>query len=270
MATIQDQSSRWSRIMGTVGFKKTYNFILWFIVSGALLGFLLARSPYLDFNVFCHSGPGSELGASPGECYYYVNFDRYYIGIRMHLISITTASFLAILQFVPIIRYKALLFHRISGYLVFLGILFAHIGSLMIANIAFGGGVAVTTWIGILALCTTIFVVLAWINIKRLQIDQHRAWMLRAWFYVSETLRSAVAQFALSMLYHENTSLTFDLSVICHRHATYSAGHDGRSPDWTWLLLRDALRQDRVHLPQLRTTECSCPVSWMCRLFRRY
>ena len=35
-----------------------------------------------------------------------------------------------------------------------------------------------------MVISTTIAYVLAWINIKRLQIDQHRAWMMRAWSYV--------------------------------------------------------------------------------------
>ncbi|KAL8987239.1 MAG: hypothetical protein Q9169_008718 [Polycauliona sp. 2 TL-2023] len=37
--------------------------------------------------------------------------------------------------------------------------------------------------VGVLAIMTTGGATLAYINIKRLQIDQHRAWMLRTWFY---------------------------------------------------------------------------------------
>jgi len=55
----------------------------------------------------------------------------------------------------------------------------------MIAPASFGGGLAVRGWVGLLAIMAVTSLALAIYNIKRLQIDQHRAWMLRAWFYVS-------------------------------------------------------------------------------------
>lgn len=59
-----------------------------FIFAGALFGFTLARLMYLNISgVFCGSGAGSNH-AAPGECYYYQNFDRYKIGIRLHLYTI--------------------------------------------------------------------------------------------------------------------------------------------------------------------------------------
>lgn len=175
------------RLAASIGFSKTYSFVLWFIFSGALLGFVLARSAYLNFyGVFCSGGgsAASQLHAAPGECYYYLNFDRYYVGIRIHLFAIILASFLVLFQFVPAIRHKFRLFHRINGYLVVLLVLVSHAGAIMIAKVAFGGTLATQMWVGTLAIVTTLALVLAWVNIKRLQIDQHRAWMLRAWFYV--------------------------------------------------------------------------------------
>lgn len=61
----------------------------------------------------------------------------------------------------------------------------ANVGALMIARHAFGGDMAVQIAVGLLATGTFISTALAYYNIKRLQIDQHRAWMLRTWFYVS-------------------------------------------------------------------------------------
>lgn len=82
------------------------------------------------------------------------------------------------------IRYKALLAHRINGYIIILLIIPSHAGALMIARYAFGGDLATQTGVGMLAIMTTGSIFLAYYNIKRLQIDQHRAWMLRTWFYV--------------------------------------------------------------------------------------
>lgn len=45
----------------------------------------------------------------------------------------------------------------------------------MIARKAFGGSLETQAGIGTLVILTTISVVMAYVNIKRLQIDQHRA-----------------------------------------------------------------------------------------------
>lgn len=87
-------------------------------------------------------------------------------------------------QFIPVVRHKWILVHRLNGYLVLLLFLLSTVGALMIARHAFGGGLDTQAAVGTLSIgCLTSFV-LAWVNIKRLQIEQHRAWMLRGWFYV--------------------------------------------------------------------------------------
>lgn len=156
---------------------------------------------YLNFSgTFCGPTNGSNH-AAPGECYHYDNFDRYKIGIRLHLYTIlrksarlsklshnadlcTAASLLVLLQFTPAIRQTWRLLHRINGYVIILLAVIANVGALMIAREAFGGTLATQSWIGALAILTTVGLSLAIYNIKRLQIDQHRAWMLRTWFYV--------------------------------------------------------------------------------------
>lgn len=78
-----------------------------------------------------------------------------------------------------------MIFHCVTGYIVILLALVANAGALMIARKAFGGIVATQALVGTLFILTTGSLVMAYYNIKRLQIDQHRAWMLRTWFYVS-------------------------------------------------------------------------------------
>lgn len=159
-----------------LGFKKGYNFTLFFIFAGAFLGFLLARAQYLSINnIFKNS-------AAPGEWYYYREH-FYKIGITLHLATVIPGGILAIFQFVPIIRHKALIFHRINGYIVILLLIALNVGALMIARHAFGGTLATQALVGTLAIATLVSALLAYINIKRLQIDQHRAWMLRCWVY---------------------------------------------------------------------------------------
>ncbi|KAE9980093.1 hypothetical protein EG328_000458 [Venturia inaequalis] len=173
------------RIYNPIGFSRFYNFILWIIFAGALFGFLLARAAYMNFNgVFC--GGDLKYGAAPGECLSYKG--HYKFGIIMHLVTIFPAGFLVLFQFIPAIRHHIILFHRINGYAIVLLVLFSNAGALMAARVAFGGTLSTQMWVGFVAIITTLSLVLAWINIKRLQIDQHRIWMLRAWFYLASVI----------------------------------------------------------------------------------
>lgn len=190
------------KVYNPIGFSKGYNFILCtsllsrpyrntnrfpvFIFAGALFGFSLARMEYLSFHgVFCPTvSKAGGSGAAPGECYYYTR-DFYKVGMILHLATIIPAAFLAVFQFVPVIRHKLIIFHRINGYLLLVLVAGSTTGALMIARHAFGGTLATQMWIGALAIMSTLALVMAYINIKLLQIDQHRNWMLRAWFWVS-------------------------------------------------------------------------------------
>lgn len=134
---------------------------------------------------FCPTGESkSGNGAAPGECYYYLNFSRYKIGILLHLAGVLPASLLAVVQFTPFIRHRWIIIHRISGYIAIILYTVGLVGALMIARHAFGGGLDVQVWAGLVGIGVLVCFVLSWINIKRLQIEQHRAWMLRGWFYV--------------------------------------------------------------------------------------
>jgi hypothetical protein len=181
------------KIYNPLGFSKGYNFALWFIFGGALFAFSLARLMYLNFSKnFCPSKPlAGGNGAAPGECYYYLNFDRYKIGIILHLAGILPAGILAVLQFTPFIRYRWIMVHRVTGYLALLLYIVSLVGALMIARHAFGGGIDIQAWVGFVGIGVLVCFIISYYNIKRLQIEQHRAWMLRGWFYVSTTLVSS-------------------------------------------------------------------------------
>jgi uncharacterized membrane protein len=95
------------------------------------------------------------------------------------------AALLACLQFIPVVRHKAIIVHRVNGYLVLLLSVLGTASAYMIMRHSFGGGLDIQAGLGLLGIMFLVSLVLAVVNIKRLQIEQHRAWMLRAWFYVS-------------------------------------------------------------------------------------
>ena len=97
-------------------------------------------------------------------------------------------TLIAVPQFVPIIRYKALILHRINEYMVVVLLLLSNVGSLMITRHSFGGGFETQVLVGVLAIITTVGTLSAYYNIMRLQIDQHRAWMIRTWSYAASII----------------------------------------------------------------------------------
>lgn len=198
----------------TIGFQKRYNFILFVIFGGAMLGFTLAKFQYLNYDkIYCNRERTGLSTASPGECYWY---DRgfYRIGMLMHLGGTLPAGFLTVFQFIPVIRYTSMVFHRINGYLVLVLFLISNAGMFMFVRHSFGGELETQVASGTLAIMSIGAMSLAYYNVKMLQIDQHRAWMLRGWFYVSGQLPEA--------------PLADDGPGWLHHYGAHHSDHNGR------------------------------------------
>jgi uncharacterized membrane protein len=133
-------------------------------------------------------------------------------GMKLHLYCILPAGILVCFQFVPAIRHNIILLHRVNGYFVITLSLISSAGVLIVARQAFGGDFSTQTYVGLLVILTTLGYLMAWINIKLLQIDQHRAWMMRTWTWVGLT----------SLARNWNHS---DLSIVCNDY------HNPHNPD---------------------------------------
>lgn len=141
---------------------------------------------FLNFSIYCpesNEANGTST-AAPGECYWYKSFQRYKVGILLHLVGVLSAGLLAVFQFTPFIRHKWIMIHRVTGYASLLLYIVGTAGAFMIARHAFGGGLDVQLWVYFIGFSTLVCFAISYINIKKLQIEQHRAWMLRGWFYV--------------------------------------------------------------------------------------
>ncbi|KAF1844308.1 uncharacterized protein K460DRAFT_162021 [Cucurbitaria berberidis CBS 394.84] len=233
------------KIYNPLGFSKAYNFVLWFIFAGALTGFVLARFMYLNFSTnFCPKGGPSESGnsAAPGECYYYLNFTRYKVGIILHLAGVLPACLLAVMQFTPFIRHRWIIVHRITGYFAVLLYTISLVGALMIARHAFGGGMDVQVWIGFVGIGVLVCFIISYINIKRLQIEQHRAWMLRGWFYAGAIITNRIILILATIIIKNQGYYTVwpcakieatlpSPHLLLNRYPTCAAYANGTSPD---------------------------------------
>ena len=171
------------------------------------------------------------------------------MGIILHLATILPAAFLASLQFMPFIRHRWIMVHRICGYFAIMLALISQASVLMIANHSFGGDPSARFFVGTAVIATTTALALAYYNIKKLQIDQHRAWMLRAWAWFASiiTLRiimviagkiqavwggDSITYIAmpcaeLAFMYGTNTTKFFDKYPVCMSNSTASYTYNG-------------------------------------------
>lgn len=179
------------RITKTLGFFRSYNFPLWLILGGAMLGFGAARVQYLDINGIFRRAKTINADWEHWQS------GHQYIGIILHLVGVIPICFLLPWQFLPIIRHSAMWLHRINGYANIILLLIGNAGAAMIMRHAVGGTVDSQTLLGFLFIYTTVSIIMAYISIKRLQIDQHRAWMLRAWIAAGAIISQRLIMLAM-------------------------------------------------------------------------
>lgn len=186
-------AERYYKLHKFFGFTKGYNFPLWIIFAGGMLGFSLAKLQDLDYDGhFKH-----EFALVPGYWYYF-SHGHFRYGMLIHLCCILPAGILVVFQFVPVIRHKFILFHRINGYIVTLLGLVSNLSAFVVIRHDQGGGqrIAAQSAEYLMGIITTVGLVLAVYNVRRKQIDQHRAWMLRTWFWMGVTITARLINLA--------------------------------------------------------------------------
>ncbi|KAL8721906.1 MAG: hypothetical protein Q9225_001502 [Loekoesia sp. 1 TL-2023] len=163
--------------------------------AGGMLGFSLSRLSDLDYDHTFKDG----FALVPGYWYYFHD-GHFRVGMIMHLAAVLPAGILMVLQFTPVIRQKWITFHRVNGYTVLLLPLISNAAASAVLPHKQGGGArtAMQTAEAFLVLITTLGMAMAWWNIRRKQIDQHRAWMLRTMFYLGTIITSRIINFISS------------------------------------------------------------------------
>ncbi|KXJ88388.1 hypothetical protein Micbo1qcDRAFT_189882 [Microdochium bolleyi] len=165
-------------LMRTFGFTKGYNLAIFLIFGGLTALFSVYRLRAISLDFFCI--PGNSI---PGECLHYSLPGRYQTGIWLHLASVLPASLLALTQFVPAIRRRALNVHRYAGYAVWVLSISGSVGMIMLVDKAAGGSLETQAIAYVLTALFLGSTYRAYTAIRELRIDQHREWMLRAWIY---------------------------------------------------------------------------------------
>ncbi|KAH7245792.1 hypothetical protein BKA59DRAFT_175952 [Fusarium tricinctum] len=197
-----------------LGFKTRSSLALFSIFGGALFLFSTLQLPYIDIDrVFYAAGNPWSV---PGECYWFQKPGLMRNGMLLHLSTILPAGALICFQFIPALRQaKYAKFHRINGYVVLFLSALGTIGALIIEKRAMGGGSSnrIGTWI----LCTlfTGASIMGLVSIKRRRFEEHRAWMLRAWFWATSIITMRII--LISMAHIIGTpSRAFEVSMPCY------------------------------------------------------
>lgn len=161
-------------------FSDTSHFLAWAALCGILAAFSIFHTKYIDW-----AGPFCRDGALPGECFYFIRRTPALVGILFHLVFVLPAALLACIQFVPRIRHRAIGIHRTCGRAALLLGLAGGLGSLPTIRYAFGGQLAGQAVAYLNLLIFTVSQLKAYWHIKHHQVEQHQAWMIRSWTYVS-------------------------------------------------------------------------------------
>jgi uncharacterized membrane protein len=170
-----------------LGFTNTTSFSLFCLFGGLLFLFSTLHLPYVNIDgVFCAKGNPWSV---PGECFVFQKPGLMRSGMLLHLVTFLPAGALVCFQFIPALRRpKYIKFHRVNGYVVLVLSAVGTVAALIIESEAMGGIFSnrIGTWT--LSTLVTTAMVKGYISIKNREIEKHRAWMLRAWFWVSTPL----------------------------------------------------------------------------------
>ncbi|KAG9088086.1 hypothetical protein FS749_002425 [Ceratobasidium sp. UAMH 11750] len=95
---------------------------------------------------------------------------------------------LAVVQSVPRVRARAINYHRKVGRVINVMSFVSVMTGWGMGRLAFGGDLATQSSVYLLGAMVLWSVVKAWLAIRRLQIDEHRMWIIRAWSYQAQVL----------------------------------------------------------------------------------
>ncbi|KAJ7159836.1 hypothetical protein C8R43DRAFT_1124205 [Mycena crocata] len=178
----QPRGSVYRSISWILGFREKYSLLNCFIWGGALVGFCLARS------ITMNPGRAPDL-LIPGEWFWFQQ-PMYKINLFIHIYLTTIGGIGALLQFIPAMRRRKMILHRLNGYGVLTCLILGNICGSIIARRSFGGELNVQSAYYILGIMVVFSGLMGIYNVKK-DTRRHRKWMLRmvVYFAVAITAR---------------------------------------------------------------------------------
>ncbi|KAI3612079.1 hypothetical protein WG66_016170 [Moniliophthora roreri] len=162
-----------------MGFREKYSLFLLFVFGGALVGYCLARSLLMN--------PGKMRSmTTPGE-FFWFNIQLFRINYILHIYLTVLGGIFVGIQFLPMIRRKYVLLHRLNGYFVIITLVVGNIGGAIVARRSFGGEINAQSAYYILGIMTIVPLLIGLFFARR-NTRLHRKWMLRAVVYFATVI----------------------------------------------------------------------------------
>ncbi|KAF8175980.1 hypothetical protein K438DRAFT_1607983 [Mycena galopus ATCC 62051] len=183
----QSRGSSFYRSLSWIfGFRDKYSLLNCFIFGGALIGICLARAPSMNPAVTPHL-------LAPGEWFSFAQ-PLFKIPLFIHIYVATFGGIGAVFQFIPAIRRRKVLAHRINGYTVLFCLFVAMVCGAIAARRSFGGELNAQGAYYLTALLVVFAGSMGFKNVKR-DTRRHRKWMLRMVVYASNVLSARLIAF---------------------------------------------------------------------------
>jgi hypothetical protein len=161
--------SAYRSVSWILGFKERFSLVLFIFFGGALVGFCLARTKMMSpYNV--------RTLTIAGEWYWYSK-PLYKPNLFIHIYLTIIAGILAVFQFLPAIRRRAVIVHRINGYIVLALLIPGIVCGTIVGRPSFGGELNSQSAYYCLGSMIVVCAILGYTNVK--QTRKHRKWMLR-------------------------------------------------------------------------------------------
>lgn len=169
-------------ISSILGFKEKYSLLLFFIFGGALIGFCLARTLMFNPENVQHS-------TVPGEWFWYRQ-KLYKPNIFIHIYLSIIAGIMAVFQFIPAIRRRKMILHRLNGYMTLILLIPGTIAGAIVGRRAFGGSPSTQSAYYMATFLTVGAALTGYSKVK--ETRKHRKWMLRSVTYVSSVITTRI------------------------------------------------------------------------------
>ncbi|KAJ6518309.1 hypothetical protein C8R47DRAFT_960113 [Mycena vitilis] len=206
----QKGSSVYGSISGILGFKEKYSLLNCFVWGGALIGFCLARSTAMR--------PSETSSLLPPGEWLWFNQPTYKINLFIHIYLSTIGGIMAVLQFLPAIRQRKIILHRLNGYGVLTCLVVGNVCGGIVGRRAFGGELNVQSGYYVIGLMVVVSGIAGLFYVKK-DTRRHRKWMLRMVVYFSATISARLMMLAASRIitrigtYYSVCQFTSDLSL---------------------------------------------------------
>lgn len=144
------------------------------VVSLCYAGYLLVllSIPYTDFE------PDTDFLLTKQLIYH---LRHWRLGFYVHVFSSVTLVFVGLIQFSPFILKRLPKWHRYSGYVYVLTVLFLSGPSALVLALYANGGLPAQTSFVCLTMSWLFCTALAWKTIRKRQFEAHGNWMLRSY-----------------------------------------------------------------------------------------